>query len=220
MRRKGIALVATLAVTLFIAVLVFGAFFTTQLEIWTTRNDTTANQAFAVAQAGIQKYKTLAFQAFRYYLENTDTYGSELARYAQCGNMLVIGLDLNRDGTIDSANDLGNGNSRTEEVTFPDGSKGKYTVSFSASGSYVTLRSVGEYAGAKSTVTACGKGQFQRALLQRHRHGAGIGRDEREHGGVGLGVHQRQQPHRLRDRQLRGFQDAQLLHPRPAGQHL
>jgi hypothetical protein len=168
MRRKGIALVATLAVTLFIAVLVFGAFFTTQLEIWTTRNDTTANQAFAVAQAGIQKYKTLAFQAFRYYLENADTYGSELARYAQCGNMLVIGLDLNRDGTIDSANDLGNGNSRTEEVTFPDGSKGKYTVSFSASGSYVTLRSVGEYAGARSTVTAVvkvsSKGLFSNAI--------------------------------------------------------
>ena len=168
MRRKGIALVATLAVTLFIAVLVFGAFFTTQLEIWTTRNDTTANQAFAVAQAGIQKYKTLAFQTFRYYLENTDTYGSELARYAQCGNMLTIGLDLNRDGAIGRTDDLPNGGSRTEEVTFPDGSKGRYTVSFSVSGPYVTLRSVGEYAGARSTVTAVvrvsSKGLFSNAI--------------------------------------------------------
>jgi len=92
-RRKGIALVATLAVVAVIAVLVFGTFFTTQLEIWTTRNDVTANQAYAVAQAGIQKYKTLAFQAFRYYLNNINAYGSELARYAQCGNLLTIGLD-------------------------------------------------------------------------------------------------------------------------------
>jgi hypothetical protein len=168
MRRKGIALVTTLAVTLIIATLVLGAFFTTQLEIWTTRNDTTANQAFAVAQAGIQKYKTLAFQTFRYYLENADRYGSELARYAQCGNMLTIGLDLNRDGRIDGTNDLANGGSRTEQVTFPDGTRGTYTVAFSVSGSYVTLRSVGEYAGAKSTVTAVvrvsSKGLFSNAI--------------------------------------------------------
>jgi len=168
MRRKGIALVTTLAVTLIIATLVFGAFFTTQLEIWTTRNDTTANQAFAVAQAGIQKYKTLAFQTFRYYLENADRYGSELARYAQCGNMLTIGLDLNRDGRIDGTNDLANGGSRTEQVTFPDGTRGTYTVAFSVSGPYVTLRSVGEYAGAKSTVTAVvrvsSKGLFSNAI--------------------------------------------------------
>lgn len=168
MRSKGIALVATLAVTLIIAVLVFGAFFTTQLEIWTTRNDATATQAFAVAQAGIQKYKTLAFQTFRYYLENTSTYGSELARYAQCGNMLIIGLDLDRDGKIDATNDLPNGRTRTEEVAFPDGTKGTYTVGFSAQGAYVTLRSVGQYAGAKSTVTAVvkvsSKGLFSNAI--------------------------------------------------------
>ena len=42
MNAKGIALVATLALMVVIALLVFGTFFTTQIELWTTRNDTTS----------------------------------------------------------------------------------------------------------------------------------------------------------------------------------
>ncbi|MFD3005014.1 hypothetical protein [Thermus tengchongensis] len=175
MRREGIALVATLAVVVVIAVLVFGTFFTTQLEIWTTRNDVTANQAYAVAQAGIQKYKTLAFQTFRYYLNNINTYGSELARYAQCGNLLTIGLDLDRNGTIAAGTDLPNGGTLTETILFPDGSRGTYTVSLSVSGSYLTLRSVGQYGGAQATVTAVArvssKGIFSNAIAT----GLGVG---------------------------------------------
>lgn len=168
MRKQGIALVATLAVLVVVAILAFGTFFTTQLEIWSTRNDTTANQAYAVAQAGIQKYKTLAFQTFRYYLNNINTYGSELARYAQCGNLLIVGLDLNRDGSIATGTDLPNGGSLTETIRFPDGSQGTYTIGLSVSGSYLTLRSTGRYGGAQATVTAVArvssKGVFSNAI--------------------------------------------------------
>ncbi len=175
MRSRGIALVATLAVVVVIAILVFGTFFTTQLEIWTTRNDVTANQAYAVAQAGIQKYKTLAFQTFRYYLNNINTYGSELARYAQCGNLLTLGLDLDRDGIFTADTDLLNGGTLTETVGFPDGSQGTYTISLSVSGAYLTLRSVGQYGGAQATVTAVArvssKGIFSNAIAT----GLGVG---------------------------------------------
>ena len=51
MNAKGIALVATLALMVVIALLVFGTFFTTQIELWTTRNDTTSVQAFYAAEA-------------------------------------------------------------------------------------------------------------------------------------------------------------------------
>jgi Tfp pilus assembly protein PilX len=61
---KGIALVATLSLLVLIAILVFGTFFTTQLELWITRNDTTSVQAFYAAEAGVQKYKAALFQQY------------------------------------------------------------------------------------------------------------------------------------------------------------
>lgn len=64
MNAKGIALVATLALMVVIALLVFGTFFTTQIELWTTRNDTTSVQAFYAAEAGLQKYKAALFQQY------------------------------------------------------------------------------------------------------------------------------------------------------------
>ncbi len=63
-RPKGIALVVTLSLLLLIALLVFGTFFTTQLELWITRNDTSSVQAFYAAEAGLQKYKAALFQQY------------------------------------------------------------------------------------------------------------------------------------------------------------
>lgn len=64
MRAKGVALVATLALMLIIALLVFGTFFRSQIELWVTRNDTTSVQAFYAAEAGLQKYKAVLFQQY------------------------------------------------------------------------------------------------------------------------------------------------------------
>ena len=94
MNRKGIALVATLALMVVIALLVFGTFFTTQIELWTTRNDTTSVQAFYAAEAGLQKYKAALFQQY-VWQEQGGTGGG-----GGCFISLVRGLDLDRDGTI------------------------------------------------------------------------------------------------------------------------
>ncbi len=94
MNAKGIALVATLALMVVIALLVFGTFFTTQIELWTTRNDTTSVQAFYAAEAGLQKYKAALFQQY-VWREQRGTGGG-----SGCFTSLVTGLDLYRNGTV------------------------------------------------------------------------------------------------------------------------
>jgi len=91
---KGIALVATLALMVVIALLVFGTFFTTQIELWTTRNDTTSVQAFYAAEAGLQKYKAALFQQYVWREQQGGTGGG-----SGCFTSLATGLDLDRDGT-------------------------------------------------------------------------------------------------------------------------
>ena len=95
MNAKGIALVATLALMVVIALLVFGTFFTTQIELWTTRNDTTSVQAFYAAEAGLQKYKAALFQQYVWREQRGGTGGG-----GGCFTSLARGLDLDRDGTI------------------------------------------------------------------------------------------------------------------------
>lgn len=149
MRRdsKGIALVTALAILTVVALLVLGTVFSTQIESWTTRNDTTSTQAYYIAHAGLEKYKTIAFQSFRFYLENLQKYGSELSTSATCGNLLSVGLDLNRDYVLDGTNDLLPGGSRTVNYA-----GGKYTIKFAASGPNIVLTSVGQIHGARATV--------------------------------------------------------------------
>lgn len=92
-RPKGIALVITLSLLLLIALLVFGTFFTTQLELWITRNDTSSVQAFYAAEAGLQKYKAALFQQYVWQERtggNPTTGGSTV-----CYSSLSAGIDWN-----------------------------------------------------------------------------------------------------------------------------
>ncbi|HKI57705.1 MAG TPA: PilX N-terminal domain-containing pilus assembly protein [Trueperaceae bacterium] len=149
MRRdsKGIALVTALAILVVVSLLVLGTVFSTQIQSWTTRNDTTSTQAYYIAHAGLEKYKTIAFQSFRFYLDNLQHYGSALGTSAICGNLLSSGLDINRNFVIDSSDgDLMPGGSRTESY-----GGGTYTVTFTPDGSNVILTSVGKIHGAKAT---------------------------------------------------------------------
>lgn len=150
MKPKGVALIITLGLLLVLAVFAVGTFSTTRIETLLTRNDTTSTQANYVAQVGIQKYKTIAFQSFRFYLENIDQYTS-LATFSRCGNLLASGLDTNRDFLFNNA-DFRPGDTRTEWVDPNDQSKGRYSVTLNISGPYLILRSVGEAGGARSTV--------------------------------------------------------------------
>lgn len=150
MRRNqhGIALVTALVILAVITLLVLGTIFTTQIESWTTRNDATSTEAYYVAQAGLEKYKTVAFQTFRFYLDHLQQYGNSLGTSAICGNLLASGLDLDRDFTFDTS----------KGDVLPGGSiqgtygGGTYTITFAPNGSDVVLTSVGRIHGAKATV--------------------------------------------------------------------
>jgi len=150
--RKGIALVATLALMVVIALLVFGTFFTTQIELWTTRNDTTSVQAFYAAEAGLEKYKAALFQQY-VWREQGGTGGG-----GGCFISLVRGLDLDRDGTITPFVNHQLVLAQNEVVTDANGKPvGQYTVTLykdANDGQLYTLVSEGTSGGAKARVQA------------------------------------------------------------------
>ncbi|BBL93748.1 hypothetical protein TthHC11_12820 [Thermus thermophilus] len=153
MNAKGIALVATLALMVVIALLVFGTFFTTQIELWTTRNDTTSVQAFYAAEAGLQKYKAALFQQYVWREQRGGTGGG-----GGCFTSLARGLDLDRDGTITPFVNNRLVLAQNEVVTDANGNPvGRYTVTLykdAQDGQLFTLVSEGTSGGAKARVQA------------------------------------------------------------------
>jgi hypothetical protein len=155
---KGIALVATLSLLVLIAILVFGTFFTTQLELWITRNDTSSVQAFYAAEAGVQKYKAALFQQYVWQERNgsvPQTGGSTV-----CYSVFLEGIDWNRNGTLDNDERFVN-NTMTlatdEPVVDAQGRPvGRYSVELvrTTSPRIYTLISRGESGGARARVQA------------------------------------------------------------------
>lgn len=146
--RRGIALITALAILAIVGLLVVGTVFTSTIESWTTRNDTTSTQAYDIAHAGLERFKAISFQTFRFYLDNLQQYGPALGTGAICGNLLEKGLDLNRNYVIGASDgDLVPGHSLTESY-----GGGSYTITFQPTGADVVLTSVGTIHGAKATV--------------------------------------------------------------------
>ncbi len=152
MRTQGIALVATLALMLLIALLVFGTFFRTQIELWVTRNDTTSVQAFYAAEAGLQKYKAVLFQHHVWREMGPGAGGGP-----GCHTSLATGIDLYRNGrTIPFQ---GNQALLAEEAVMDAEGKpiGRYTVTLvkdPQDGQLFSLISQGTSGGARATVQA------------------------------------------------------------------
>ncbi|MFM9419862.1 pilus assembly PilX N-terminal domain-containing protein [Thermus scotoductus] len=153
MNTKGIALVATLALMVVIALLVFGTFFTTQIELWTTRNDTTSVQAFYAAEAGLQKYKAVLFQQYVWREQRGQGGGGP-----GCFTPLVTGLDLDRNGTLIPFTNNQLVLAEDEAVMDAFGNPvGRYRVVLykdAQDGELFTLVSQGTSSGAKATVQA------------------------------------------------------------------
>ena len=91
---RGFALTTSLIIVAIVGALIAGTVFTTQFETNVALNDAAAAQAQYVAQAGLQKYKAVLFQAFRY----NESFGSGGA--LKCENSLSVGIDIFRDGAI------------------------------------------------------------------------------------------------------------------------
>ncbi len=183
MRRKsGIAIVATLVILVLVGLLVFGTFYTTQIEQFVTRNDSTSTQANYIAQAGLQKYKTALFQNFRWALSQPAT------NAGACENPLYVGIDWDRNGpeamqTFDSQGQM----VFTENIA---GGQATVTIRRDANDpNYMTITSVGRFAGAQSSVRAVFN--LANAGLLRYAVVAGSGSGQRAiaggakiHGGV------------------------------------
>ncbi|ADW21397.1 MULTISPECIES: hypothetical protein [Thermus] len=153
MRTKGIALVATLALMLIIALLVFGTFFRSQIELWVTRNDTTSVQAFYAAEAGLQKYKAVLFQQHVWREQQINRGGGP-----GCYTSLVTGIDLYRNGNLLTFQNNQVVLAQNEHVVDANGKPvGQYTVTLirdAQDGELFTLVSKGTSSGAKATVQA------------------------------------------------------------------
>ena len=146
-KENGFVLIVALLITAVVAILVFGTAFTSLVDRQISSNKKGADVAYYTALAGVEKYKALAFQTFRYYLENTDAYSEELSvGNPTCGNLFGIGLDLNRDGVMD-ASDLAVNGTLSDKVDGQD-----YDVTFSVDGKHVFLKAVSNVGRSRSTV--------------------------------------------------------------------
>ena len=157
--QQGIALIAALAVMVVVTILVFGSFFTTQIELWVTRNDVASTQAQYIAQTGLQRYKAALFQYFR-WLEEQEPSGTTPERTA-CFNPLGAGIDWERDGAKTVWNNDRIVAAQDEPVYDTSGRQiGSYTVTIIRDTNinhYYTVEAVGRTssgAGAKSTLRA------------------------------------------------------------------
>ena len=189
MNRTGIALVTALAVMALAALLAFGAFFTTQIEQWVTRNEVTATKAYYAAHAGLQKYKTALFQNFRWALSNVAPTTVEA-----CQNVLAGGIywDRNPSGSPTPF-------PMKFKESFPDGSWAEVTISKASipqgldnpskeSSIALLVESVGGYGAAKSTVQAMviltDASQWNYALFSRQGYGGKIAGNAAIYGGI------------------------------------
>ncbi|ADD27416.1 pilus assembly PilX family protein [Meiothermus ruber] len=153
---RGIALVVTLAILVAVALLAFATSITTMISQWSARNDRGATEAYYVAETGLQQWKTLLFQAYRWQLYQTidRAAGSRTPTRSECGNVLAGGVDWNRNGTIESNETL----PATRTGTVPMGAGvGTYTITIAQDPTrprFMLVRSVGRYGGSQAIAQA------------------------------------------------------------------
>ena len=149
--QQGFILIAVLLIMVVVSLLVIGTAFTTVIDRSVAANQQGSTDAYYIAKAGADKYKAVAFQTYRYYLDNLDDYQDELQEgNSACGNFLRIGLDLNRDGDLEDAGDLTSGRTLGP---FSEGN-GTYTITLEPDtfGQYFILTSIGRVGRSRSTV--------------------------------------------------------------------
>ncbi|MGQ9754290.1 MAG: PilX N-terminal domain-containing pilus assembly protein [Thermaceae bacterium] len=156
--QTGIALVIALGLLVVMSLLVLGVFFTTQLELWITRNDTTSVQAFYAAEAGLAKYKAALFNQY-IWQERSFSQGG-WSGSTVCYSSFANGIDWNRNGRLEGGEGFTNGRmllAQNEPVYDANGNPvGRATVELYRSGNprTYTLVSHGTSGGAKSRVQA------------------------------------------------------------------
>lgn len=162
---QGFALVTTLLIAAIVGVLITGSLVLATVNRRISANDSLSTQALNVAQAGSAFWKAELVSLYRFMMNNPALYQDDITAYQAnssnppiaCDNYFAIGIDLNRDGTVDTAN-AGTATKGTPKPLTPDRNvpvgttDGLTQVSFYIDGSTVGLRSRGSFAGARATV--------------------------------------------------------------------
>lgn len=154
--QKGFAIVATLLVVAVIGVMVAGSIWLSSLNRQISRNDATTTQVLNVAQAGNAFWKAELVSLYKFMMDNFDKYDQAITNYINsnpsksisCGNYFAIGLDLDRDFTIEQ-----NEGSNLPSISIPAGGQtGTVVTKFEVVGSSVRLTAQGRLNGSKATV--------------------------------------------------------------------
>jgi hypothetical protein len=153
---KGFALVTMLMVVSVVGILTAGSLILSVTNLRLTRNDATASQATAVAQAGSAYWRAELVSLYMHMVNNFDDYVDDIDAYNEsnpsnpitCGNFMAIGVDLDRDGVI-GAGDVLLGEA-LPTVSIPVGGQtGQAVVTFRVRGSAIVLDSRGSVNGAR-----------------------------------------------------------------------
>lgn len=146
-QEEGFALIMALLIVAIVSSLVIGSLLLSSVNIRISGNDAVSTQALNVAQAGSAYWKAELVSLYRHMVENISLYETAINNHIaagtepkiSCGNYFVIGLDLNRDGTIDVSP-----NGTLPDISVPVGSAtGTARVRFRIEGSSVVLDSRG-----------------------------------------------------------------------------
>lgn len=143
-RDAGFALIVTLLITAAIAIVVLGTSFTALIDRQTSGQQESSSAAYYIAQAGLNKYKTLIFrQLARQYAETEQGW---------CESPLSVGI-TDPDGVVI----LQPGQTSPPEAI----GMGTYEVTYDLNGLFIILTSVGRVGGDRSVlqlVTTSGDG--------------------------------------------------------------
>jgi hypothetical protein len=139
-----------------VGLLVFASSLITMIGQWTARNDRGATEAFYVAESGLQRWKTLLFQSYRWQLHQTvqRAGGSPNLLRSECANVLAGGVDWNRDNRISPDETFPT--TRTGSLSLGQ-STGTYTITIAQDPTrprFILIRSVGRIGGSQATVQA------------------------------------------------------------------
>jgi hypothetical protein len=156
-KHQGFAIVAVLLIIAVVVTLVAGSLWLSSINKRINQNDAVTTQVVNVAQGGNAYWKAELVSLYNFMVNNFDLYQDDLDAYIQanpnnnisCGNYFAIGIDTNRDGTID----VGNGGT-LPSVKVPVGSQeGSVSVTFKVTGSRINLTAKGTLGGSRATVS-------------------------------------------------------------------
>jgi hypothetical protein len=156
-KHQGFAIVAVLLIIAVVVTLVAGSLWLSSINKRINQNDAVTTQVVNVAQGGNAYWKAELVSLYNFMVNNFDLYQDDLDAYIAanpnnnitCGNYFAIGIDTNRDGTIDVQN-----NGTLPAVKIPVGSQeGSVSVTFKVTGSRINLTAKGTLGGSRATVS-------------------------------------------------------------------